>query len=82
MNRGAWQATVHVVAESRHDRGTKRAHRLPPEPPPSPPHPSGRHRAQAELRVLGSSSPLAACFTPGSVYMSVLLSHFISAKLF
>ena len=47
-----------------------------------PPHPPGRHRAQAELRVLGSGVALAACFTPGSVYMSVLLSHFIPSKIF
>ena len=34
---------------------------------------------QADLPVLCSCFPLASCFTFGSVYVSVLLSHFIPA---
>ena len=32
---------------------------------------------QAELRVLYRSFPLAVCFTHGSVFMSILISHFV-----
>ena len=46
-----------------------------------PSHLLGHHGHWTELPVLFSSPPLAVCFTHGSVYMSVLLSQFISASL-
>ena len=47
---------------------------------PSLPHPTllGHHRAGAELSVLESTFPPAICFIHKNVYMSVLLSPFIS----
>ena len=55
---------------------------LPLDPPSRPPYPIplGRTKHQADLPVLCSSFPLAIYFTVGSVYMSVLLSHFIPAS--
>ena len=54
---------------------------LPLASPTHPPYPTllGGHKAWADLPVLCSCFPLAICFTFGSVYMSMLLSHFISA---
>ena len=46
--------------------------------PPPPPIPPGHHRA--ELPVLYSSFPLASYFTHESVYMSMLLSQFVSSS--
>ena len=48
---------------------------------PSLPHPVllGHHRAGAELAVLWSSFPPAICFIHDNVYMSMLLSPFVSA---
>ena len=43
----------------------------------TPSHPPGHHRAQAELALLYTSFPPAACFTHGRAYMSTLLSQFI-----
>ena len=48
---------------------------LPPTLPIPPLQLVTKH--QADLPVLCSCFPLAICFTFGSVYMSVLLSHFI-----
>ena len=52
--------------------------RLPPTLPIPPLQVITKHRA--DLPVLCSSFPLANYFTFGSVYMSVLLSHFIPAS--
>ena len=50
-------------------------------PPSHSPYPTtlGGHKAQADLPVLYGCFPLAIYFTFGSVYMSMLLSHFIPA---
>ena len=45
--------------------------------PPSLSHPSGGHKHRADLPVLWGCIPLAIYFTFASVYMSMLLSHFI-----
>ena len=55
---------------------------LPLEPPSHPPYPTllGRHKHWVDLPVLWSSFPLAIHFKSGSVYMSILLSHFVPAS--
>ena len=49
--------------------------------PSHPPYPTplGGHKHRADLPVLCGCFPLAIDFTFGSVYMSMLLSHFIPA---
>ena len=51
---------------------------LPPSHLPYP-TPLGGHKARADLPVLCGCFPLASYFTFGSVYMSMPLSHFVSA---
>ena len=49
-----------------------------PEPPSrSPSHPSRSSQSRAELPVLYSLFPLAVYFTPGHVYLLILLSQFV-----
>ena len=45
--------------------------------PPSYPTPLGRHGAWGWAPCVYSGSPLAICFTYGSVYVSMLLSQFV-----
>ena len=53
---------------------------LPPSHLPYP-TPVGGHKHRADLPVLCGCFPLAICFTFGSVYMSMPLSHFLPAYL-
>ena len=81
MDRGAWQVTVHGVSNSQTQLSTHAyMYPLPPEPPSNPPSPPleavTEHRI--ELPVLYGNFSLAICFTFGNVYVSTLLSQFVS----
>ena len=73
--------TVHGVSNSQTQLSTHAyLYPLPPEPPSNPVTPPlevvAEHRI--ELPVLYSNFSLAICFTFGNVYVSMLLSQFVS----
>ena len=75
--------TVHGVSNSQTQLSTHAyLYPLPPEPPSNPVTPPlevvAEHRI--ELPVLYSNFLLAICFTFGNVYVSTLVSQFVSAS--
>ena len=75
---------VLVSAMIQHESATG-VHMSPPSraslPPPTTSPPLGGRRAQSELPALCRGLPLAPCFNPSQVCMSVPISHFMSRHL-